>query len=462
MELNFIKVFDRWVAEFTATEDFNIHIEGVKLGNLSIFQKGTENGGYAFVNGAVPTPSAGTVYDCDFSATIYPKYMKVSCATEPTYAVVTSGTDVVVNEVVPENLDFKFKVNMEETDNTVNGEVEGNFNGTYNTVAAFAKNYGTVEDYGYSVKDEDTLNKVDMKINSYDVTEVEYHESDEYIKMQTDALSSNEADGSAVLRMDKVSFAYALPKEEPEVPEDDGILTYAFNIPNMKEVESDFGIGTYYIGTSNDDFSEIRNKIIQPVETFGSYEDWGYGIVYMLDNDTTRLKTNITVNGYRVEWIDYYKYNGQLVLGLANHPHPAIGEEPMAYLTETSIQANLPAAWNPDAPKPESDVIEYHFEIPMEYDFSGYAGSLDGDFSELHNKLESFITSKGSNEGDMWSVGGELLSNNVNVTANDDKVTSIEFYPDSGEMICWTTRETGLLTLTTGSANYEYLLGSAA
>ena len=179
MELNFIKVFDRWVAEFTATEDFNIHIEGVKLGNLSIFQKGTENGGYAFANGAVPTPSDGTVYDCDFSATIYPKYMKVSCTTEPTLAVVTSGTEVVVNEVVPENLDFKFRVNMEETDSTVNGEMEGNFNGTYNTVAAFAKNYGTVEDYGYSVKDEDTLNKVDMKINSYDVTEVEYHESDE-------------------------------------------------------------------------------------------------------------------------------------------------------------------------------------------------------------------------------------------------------------------------------------------
>lgn len=417
MELNFIKVFDRWVAEFTATEDFNIHIEGVKLGNLSIFQKGTENGGYAFVNGAVPTPSAGTVYDCDFSATIYPKYMKVSCTTEPTLAVVTSGTEVVVNEVVPENLDFKFRVNMEETDSTVNGEVEGNFNGTYNTVAAFAKNYGTVEDYGYSVKDEDTLNKVDMKINSYDVTEVEYHESDEYIKMQTDALASNEADGAAVLRRSSVSFAYALPVEEPESPE---MIEYNFWIPNMEKQEL---LGVWYEGTLEGDFSREFNELVHFVKANGVEEEysWRYG-----DDVLPLSNPKVTINGYNATMLVVNKGNGSLEIG-TDGPSEALSDS-SGVLTDTSIYFNTPIAYNPDAPKPESDLIEYHFEIPMEGHGLLLGGEIYGDFSDTHSKLLSFIRSNGANdEFGLLAVDSETLNKKTNITVNDEKVISMRY-----------------------------------
>ena len=89
MKLVFNLNQDRWVAEFEATADFNLHIEGVKTGNVSVFQRGSAEGKYAFVVGSTPAPSYGTIYDYDFSALVYPKYIRVSCATEPTMAVVT-------------------------------------------------------------------------------------------------------------------------------------------------------------------------------------------------------------------------------------------------------------------------------------------------------------------------------------------------------------------------------------
>ena len=89
MELIFSEQNNRWVAEFEATADFNLHIEGVAEGNISIFQRGTTSGEYAYVRGGTPYPSLNATYDYDFSALIYPKFMRVTCATKPTMAVVT-------------------------------------------------------------------------------------------------------------------------------------------------------------------------------------------------------------------------------------------------------------------------------------------------------------------------------------------------------------------------------------
>ena len=90
MNLDFNLNQDRWVAEFVATASFNLHVEGVNEGNVSVFQRGCEEGNYAFVRGSVPFPSLNTnVYDYDFPAEVYPKYIRVSCATKPTMAVVT-------------------------------------------------------------------------------------------------------------------------------------------------------------------------------------------------------------------------------------------------------------------------------------------------------------------------------------------------------------------------------------
>ena len=89
MTLNFTKNEDVWVAEFTATTDFNLHIEGVIEGNVRVYQRGSASGDYALVRGAMIYPSYGNVYDMDFTAAVYPKYMKVVCETEPAMAVVT-------------------------------------------------------------------------------------------------------------------------------------------------------------------------------------------------------------------------------------------------------------------------------------------------------------------------------------------------------------------------------------
>ena len=89
MKLNFSKQDGRWVAEFTATADFNLHIEGVNDGNVQVYQRGTSTGEYAFVRGSVQYPNYGKVYDMDFTAVVFPKYIKVSCATEPVEGVAT-------------------------------------------------------------------------------------------------------------------------------------------------------------------------------------------------------------------------------------------------------------------------------------------------------------------------------------------------------------------------------------
>ena len=94
MELTFQKSADRWVAEFEASADFNLHIEGVVEGNVSLFQRGTASGAYAYVKDATPSPSYSRCYDYDFTSLVYPKFIKVSCATEPTYAEVISSGEV--------------------------------------------------------------------------------------------------------------------------------------------------------------------------------------------------------------------------------------------------------------------------------------------------------------------------------------------------------------------------------
>ena len=89
MDLNFSKVLDCYVAEFEATGDFNLHIEGVDVRELSIYQRTSANGAYASVRGALATPPYGEVYDYDFTALVYPKHIKISCASVPTVAAVT-------------------------------------------------------------------------------------------------------------------------------------------------------------------------------------------------------------------------------------------------------------------------------------------------------------------------------------------------------------------------------------
>lgn len=96
MELNFIKneATRYWECEFEATADFNLHIEGVPEGKVWIYQRTTASGEHAYIKEATPYPSLVDVYDFDFSALIYPKFVKVVCGTEPTYAEVVSNGEI--------------------------------------------------------------------------------------------------------------------------------------------------------------------------------------------------------------------------------------------------------------------------------------------------------------------------------------------------------------------------------
>jgi hypothetical protein len=89
MEIKFTKNGEKFVSEFTATADFNLHLEGVVEGKVKVYQRSTAGGEYAYVRAATPYPSFSKVYDYDFSALVYPKYIKVVTDAEPTMAVVT-------------------------------------------------------------------------------------------------------------------------------------------------------------------------------------------------------------------------------------------------------------------------------------------------------------------------------------------------------------------------------------
>ena len=94
MTIDFLKKDEGWVAEFEATADFNLHLEGVVEGNVNIYQRTTASGGYTLVRGATPYPSYSNVYDFDFSALVYPKFIKVVCPVQPSYAEVMSTGEV--------------------------------------------------------------------------------------------------------------------------------------------------------------------------------------------------------------------------------------------------------------------------------------------------------------------------------------------------------------------------------
>lgn len=71
-------------AEFKADGVFNLHIEKTNSGPISILQKGFEQGDYAQSS----VLDSGKVFDYDFGALVYPKWIKV-----------ISGSEVIKAEV---------------------------------------------------------------------------------------------------------------------------------------------------------------------------------------------------------------------------------------------------------------------------------------------------------------------------------------------------------------------------
>lgn len=93
MELKFNKNGDAWVAEFEATDKFNLHMEGLLLGSFSILQR-TAGGKYTHVRDIPTYPRFDKVFDYDFNALVYPKFIKIVSEVEPTYAEVVSDGEI--------------------------------------------------------------------------------------------------------------------------------------------------------------------------------------------------------------------------------------------------------------------------------------------------------------------------------------------------------------------------------
>ena len=86
MEIKFEKLNGIYVAEFEITSNCNIHIEREELGMFTIESRGSKSGKY------VPMENGyyGDKYiiDVDMLGSIYPKYIKVTSTSMPTYAEV--------------------------------------------------------------------------------------------------------------------------------------------------------------------------------------------------------------------------------------------------------------------------------------------------------------------------------------------------------------------------------------
>ena len=94
MELTFLQDGNKWVTEFEANADFNLHIEK-GAGSLSVSQTSVPGGKYDNVPSLRMSPEDATL-DKDVTALLYPKTIRIDAYTKDApYAVVSSEGDVV-------------------------------------------------------------------------------------------------------------------------------------------------------------------------------------------------------------------------------------------------------------------------------------------------------------------------------------------------------------------------------
>lgn len=91
MELIFNKSDKYYVSEFQVTANFNLHIEKPN-GDIRLYQR-TAGGKYDSIDNVVYY-AGNSVFDYDFNALVYPKFIKIVSETEPTYAEVVSDGEI--------------------------------------------------------------------------------------------------------------------------------------------------------------------------------------------------------------------------------------------------------------------------------------------------------------------------------------------------------------------------------
>ena len=86
MEIKFEQQGLLYVAEFEVASNCNLHIERESRGAFTIAQRGTKQGKYAYISDE--NYDDRTIIDVDMLGNIYPKYIKITSASRPTYAEV--------------------------------------------------------------------------------------------------------------------------------------------------------------------------------------------------------------------------------------------------------------------------------------------------------------------------------------------------------------------------------------
>lgn len=92
INLEFKKNSSVWYAEFQVNSDFNIHLERDNYGRVSILQRTTSEGNFepVVLPGSLAY-NAGVTIDCDFSALVYPKTIRVESDSEVLSGTVTES-----------------------------------------------------------------------------------------------------------------------------------------------------------------------------------------------------------------------------------------------------------------------------------------------------------------------------------------------------------------------------------
>lgn len=86
MEIKFEQQGLLYVAEIEVASNCNLHIERESRGAFTIAQRGTKQGKYAYITDE--NYDNRTIIDVDMLGNIYPKYIKITSVSRPTYAEV--------------------------------------------------------------------------------------------------------------------------------------------------------------------------------------------------------------------------------------------------------------------------------------------------------------------------------------------------------------------------------------
>lgn len=89
--INFVKGEQYYTAEFKINGPVNIHIERAKAGGIYIRQKSVADGKYVLINSSNWITAANLTIDTAIQGVVYPMWIKIESASEPTLAEMVEG-----------------------------------------------------------------------------------------------------------------------------------------------------------------------------------------------------------------------------------------------------------------------------------------------------------------------------------------------------------------------------------